>query len=115
MSSLPKPDAVKAPPGDRNRDLAPIHPARELDRVFLDHYVAGNLPFKSRRAAVLQIFLLWGIIGSAAALSLDPPVSTAAPLSSYKNDLEHQGITFQLKTTSGPLTFGLIVVGLIEH
>ena len=50
-----------------------------------------------------------------AALSLDPPVSTAAPLSSYKNDLEHQGITFQLKTTSGPLTFGLIVVGLIEH
>ena len=50
-----------------------------------------------------------------AALSLDPPVSSATPLSSYKNDLEHQGITFQVKTTSGSLTFGLIVVGLIEH
>jgi uncharacterized membrane protein YfcA len=72
MSGLPKPDEVKAPPEDRNHDLAPIHPARELDRVFLDHYVAGNLPFKSRRTAVLQIFLLWGFIGSAAALSLDP-------------------------------------------
>jgi uncharacterized membrane protein YfcA len=76
MSSLPKPDAVKAPPGDRNRDLAPIHPARELDRVFLDHYVAGNLPFKSRRTAVLQIFLLWGIIASTAALSLNPHLLT---------------------------------------
>ena len=70
--SLPKPDEVKAPPGDRNLDLARIHPARELDRVFLDHHVSGNLPFKSRRTAVLQIFLLWGFIGSAAALSLDP-------------------------------------------
>lgn len=50
-----------------------------------------------------------------AALSLDPPVSSATPLSSYKNDLEHEGITFQVKTTSGSLTFGLIVVGLIEH
>jgi hypothetical protein len=50
-----------------------------------------------------------------AALSLDPPVSTAAPLSAYKNDLDHQGVTFQIKTTSGSLTFGLILVGLIEH
>jgi uncharacterized membrane protein YfcA len=46
--------------------------ARELDRTFLDHYVAGNLPLKSRRTAVLQIFLLWGFIASAAALSLNP-------------------------------------------
>ena len=44
MSSLPNPDPVKAPPDDRNPDRAPIHPARELDRVFLDHYVARNLP-----------------------------------------------------------------------
>ena len=49
------------------------------------------------------------------ALSLDPPVSTAAPLSAYKNDLDHQGMTFQIKTSSGSLTFGLILIGLIEH
>jgi uncharacterized membrane protein YfcA len=72
MSSRPKPDQVEAPPDNRSHDRAPIHPARELDRVFLDHYVVGNLPFKSRRTAVLQVFLLWGFIGSAAALILDP-------------------------------------------
>jgi hypothetical protein len=72
MSSLPKPGEVKSSPDDRSHGRAPIHLARELDRVFLDHYVAGNLPLKSRRTAVLQIFLFWGLIGSAAALSLDP-------------------------------------------
>jgi hypothetical protein len=51
-----------------------------------------------------------------AALSLDPPLSTAAPLSSYKTELDHQGVTFQVKTSpSGSLTFGLVLVGLIEH
>jgi uncharacterized membrane protein YfcA len=72
MSTLPKPEQVNASPDEKSHDRAPIHLARELDRVFLDHYVAGNLPFKSRRTVVLQIFLLWGFIGSAAALSLDP-------------------------------------------
>jgi hypothetical protein len=28
MSSLPKPDQVKAPPGDRNHDQAPVHDRR---------------------------------------------------------------------------------------
>ena len=51
-----------------------------------------------------------------AALSLDPPLSTAAPLSAYKTELDHQGVTFQVKTSpSGALTFGLVLVGLIEH
>ena len=51
-----------------------------------------------------------------AALSLDPPVSTAPPLSAYKSELDHQGMTFQIKTTpAGSLTFGLILVGVIEH
>jgi hypothetical protein len=51
-----------------------------------------------------------------AALSLDPPLSTAAPLSAYKTELDHQGVAFQVKTSpSGSLTFGLVLVGLIEH
>jgi hypothetical protein len=36
MNSLPKPDQVKAPRDDRNRDQVPIHLAREFDRVFLE-------------------------------------------------------------------------------
>src|SRR5262245_37143646 len=72
MSNLPKPNEVKASPDDRSHGREPIHQACELDRVFLDRFVAGNLPLKSRRTAVLQIFLFWGLIASAAALSLDP-------------------------------------------
>ena len=34
----------------------------------------------------------------------------------YKTELDHQGVTFQVKTSpSGSLTFGLVLVGLIEH
>lgn len=51
-----------------------------------------------------------------AALSLDPPISTAAPLSAHTNEIEHQGLTFQVKTVpAGTLKFGLILVGVIEH
>jgi len=51
-----------------------------------------------------------------AALSLDPPVSTAPPLSPHTNDLDHKGITFEVKTTGGgSLKFGVILIGLIEH
>ena len=50
-----------------------------------------------------------------AALSLDPPVSSAAVLSSYANELDHKGLTFQVATTpAGTLKFGLILVGVIE-
>jgi hypothetical protein len=51
-----------------------------------------------------------------AAFSLDPPVSSAAVLSSYSNELDHQGLTFQVATApAGVLKFGLILVGVIEH
>jgi hypothetical protein len=51
-----------------------------------------------------------------AALSLDPPVSTAAPLSAVTNDSEHKGLVFEIKTASGgSLKFGLILIGVIEH
>jgi hypothetical protein len=51
-----------------------------------------------------------------AALSLDPPVSTAAVLSPHGNDMDHKGVTFEVKTAGGgSLRFGLIVSGLIEH
>jgi hypothetical protein len=51
-----------------------------------------------------------------AALSLDPPTSTAAPLTAHRNELDHQGITFEVKTVpAGTLKFGLILLGLIEH
>jgi hypothetical protein len=50
-----------------------------------------------------------------AALSLDPPVATAAPLSATTNELEHKGLVFEVKTSAGtPLKFGLILQGVIE-
>jgi hypothetical protein len=36
MSNPPKPDQVKAPPDDADHDRAPICPAHEFDRVFLE-------------------------------------------------------------------------------
>lgn len=51
-----------------------------------------------------------------AALSLDPPVSTATALSPHTNEMEHKGLTFDVKTSAGStLKFGLILIGLIEH
>lgn len=50
-----------------------------------------------------------------AALSLDPPVSTAALLSPVTNDYEHKGLVFEIKTASGALKFGLILIGTVEH
>ena len=51
-----------------------------------------------------------------AALSLDPPVATAAALSAYTNELDLKGIVFDIKTANGgSLKFGLVLVGVIEH
>jgi hypothetical protein len=96
MSSLPKPDQVKAPPDDSDHDRAPIHLARELDRVFLDHYVAGNLPLKSRQTAVLQIFLFWGFIASAAALTLAALIAV-----SRRARLDAELLTYALPGVAG--------------
>ena len=35
-----------------------------------------------------------------AALSIDPPVSTAAPLSAVTNELDHKGVTFEILTAA---------------
>ena len=51
-----------------------------------------------------------------AALSLDPPIATGAPLSTVTNDLDHKGVVIEVKTASGrQLRFGLILIGVIEH
>ena len=51
-----------------------------------------------------------------AALSLDPPVASAAPLSTYTNEMDLKGIVFEVKTAAGgSLKFGLILLGVIEH
>jgi len=51
-----------------------------------------------------------------AALSIDPPVSTAAALAPFANESDLKGLTFEIKTASGgTLKFGLILVGVIEH
>jgi len=50
------------------------------------------------------------------ALSLDPPAATAAPLSPVKTDLGLEGIVFSVPTSAGaPLTFGLILHGVIQN
>lgn len=47
--------------------------------------------------------------------SLDPPSGAPGePLSGYQNDAGHKGIMFEVQTTSGPLRFGLILIGKIE-
>jgi hypothetical protein len=50
-----------------------------------------------------------------AALSVDPPESPAAPLTAHANDLDHKGLTFEIKATGGSLKFGLILIGVIEQ
>jgi hypothetical protein len=51
-----------------------------------------------------------------AALSLDPPVATTAALSPVTNELDHKGIVFEVRTSSGSmLRFGLTLIGVIEH
>jgi hypothetical protein len=47
--------------------------------------------------------------------SLDPPSGAQGePLTGYQNDAGHTGLVFELQTTSGPLRFGLILIGKIE-
>jgi hypothetical protein len=51
-----------------------------------------------------------------AALSIDPPSATAAPLSPVTNEMDLKGLTFEIRTSSGgALKFGLILIGVIEH
>jgi hypothetical protein len=50
-----------------------------------------------------------------AALSVDP-AATTAPLSTITNELDHKGVVFEVKTSSGgALRFGLILIGIVEH
>ena len=49
-----------------------------------------------------------------AVLSLDPPVSTAAPLSVTTTELGHKAITLEVPTAGGALRFGLVLIGKIE-
>jgi hypothetical protein len=49
-----------------------------------------------------------------AVLSLDPPVSTAAPLALSTTELGHKAITLEVPTAGGALRFGLVLIGKIE-
>jgi hypothetical protein len=53
-------------------------------------------------------------ISHPAVISLDPPVSSEAPLAVTQTDAGHTSVTFEVPTAQGPLKFGLILVGLIE-
>lgn len=46
--------------------------------------------------------------------AMDPPPAGADLFAPYTNDLGHEGVVFQVQTSSGPLTFGLVLVGKIE-
>lgn len=51
-----------------------------------------------------------------AAISIDPPVATATPLTPTTNGLGHQVAILGVPTSAGaPLVFGLVVDGAIEH
>ena len=49
-----------------------------------------------------------------AVFSIDPPVSTAAPLSLTTTELGHKAITLEVPTAGGVLRFGLVLIGKIE-
>jgi hypothetical protein len=51
------------------------------------------------------------------ALSLDPPSATGEPGTVVTNDAGHKAVVFRVPRAGGgaPLTFGLILVGTIEH
>jgi hypothetical protein len=49
-----------------------------------------------------------------AVLSLDPPVSTAAPLSLTTTELGHKAIVLEVPAAGGVLRFGLVLIGKIE-
>lgn len=49
-----------------------------------------------------------------AVLSIDPPVSTAAPLSVSTTELGHKAIVLEIPSASGALRFGLVLIGKIE-
>jgi hypothetical protein len=49
-----------------------------------------------------------------AVLSIDPPVSTAAPLSVTTTELAHKAIVLEIPVGGGALRFGLVLIGKIE-
>jgi hypothetical protein len=49
-----------------------------------------------------------------AVLSIDPPVSTAAPLSVTTTELGHKAIVLEMPAGGGTLRFGLVLIGKIE-
>ena len=49
-----------------------------------------------------------------AVLSIDPPISTAAPLAVTTTELEHKAIVLEIPTAGGALRFGLVLIGKIE-
>ena len=53
-------------------------------------------------------------ISHPAVLSLDPPISTDAPLSVSTTDAGHTAVVFEVPTAQGSLKFALVLVGLIE-
>ena len=51
-----------------------------------------------------------------ASISIDPPSSASRPLSATTNELGHQVVIVSVPTSAGqPLTFGIVVDGLIDH
>jgi hypothetical protein len=49
-----------------------------------------------------------------AVLSLDPPVTTEAPLSIHTTDLGHKAVVMEVPIAGGTLRFGLVLIGKIE-
>jgi hypothetical protein len=50
-----------------------------------------------------------------ASISIDPPAATAPPLSATTSDLSHKVVIVSVPTSAGPLTFGIVVDGSIDH
>jgi hypothetical protein len=53
-------------------------------------------------------------ISHPAVISLDPPVSSDAPLAVTQTGAGHTAVVFEVPTEAGSLKFGLVLVGLIE-
>lgn len=50
-----------------------------------------------------------------AMISIDPPVTDAAPLAGLTTDDGHQAVVVRIPAASGHITFGVVLIGKIEH
>jgi hypothetical protein len=96
-----------------NGDHLGVSPHREF--LLVSPAAADTSPAPAGYQGTVDLSKQTTGIAHPAAWSLDPPSGAKEEvLASYANDAGHQGVVFEVQTSSGPLRFGLILIGKIE-